>query len=164
MSDNEFFNRVSGMRGALSILAKRFTSNREELSDLVQDTILKALVSKNRYYTDNNLKGWLFTIMRNTFINNCRRGRPRSGSLHEIETVTLSLRDDHTFSSPDAAFYYHEILDKVNKLRQDLLIPFNMYRMGYKYDQIAGHLGMPIGTVKSKIFNARKEIQRRLVD
>lgn len=164
MSESEFFDRVSKLRGSLSILAKRFTRDREELSDLVQDTILKALISRHRYHTDTNLKGWLFTIMKNTFINNCRRNKLRSGSQHEAESVRLTLKDDHTFSLPDAAFYYHEMLDKVNTLRQDLLIPFDLYRRGYKYDQIAGHLGMPIGTVKSKIFNARKEIQRRLLD
>ncbi len=74
----------------------------------------------------------------------------------------LNVEDIHTFNRPQESFEFDEIWNNVNRLKDELLIPFKMYSSGYKYHEIAEHLDIPIGTVKNRIFHARKEIQKRL--
>jgi RNA polymerase sigma factor (sigma-70 family) len=163
MSTTEFTLQLSSMRPTLKAFTRRFTSDREESNDLVQDTLLKALTYRNKFREDTNLKGWLFTIMRNTFINNYRKNQ-RAKTSHDDtkELYYLNVEDTHTFSSPGSTFEYQDIWNNVNSLREELLTPFKMHTSGYKYHEIAEHLNIPIGTVKNRIFHARKEIQSKL--
>jgi RNA polymerase sigma-70 factor (ECF subfamily) len=163
MNALEFGHQITDLRDTLKTFTRKFTSDREESSDLVQDTILKALTHWDKFSKDTNLKGWLFTIMRNTFINNYRKNRKAMTSRDTTkELYYLNVEDKHTFNSPDLRYEYHDIWQNVNALRSELLIPFKMYTTGYKYHEIAEHLQLPIGTVKNRIFNARKEIQKKL--
>ncbi|MFN8692627.1 MAG: sigma-70 family RNA polymerase sigma factor, partial [Cyclobacteriaceae bacterium] len=73
MTAIEFTHQVASLRPTLRLFTRRFTTDREESLDLVQDTILKALTYRDKFREDTNLKGWLFTIMRNTYINNYRK-------------------------------------------------------------------------------------------
>ena len=75
MTAVEFTHQVASLRSTLYTFTRRFTRDRDESLDLVQDTILKALTYQNKFKNDTNLKGWLFTIMRNTFINNYRKNQ-----------------------------------------------------------------------------------------
>jgi RNA polymerase sigma-70 factor (ECF subfamily) len=163
MIDSNISLQISGLRDILKRFTKKFTSDREESSDLVQDTILKALTYQHKYTSDTNLKGWLFTIMRNTFINNYRKNQ-LSRTLRDKtkDLYYLNIADQYTFNTPDGSFEYKDILKNVAALKDDLLIPFKMHASGYKYHEIAKHLDVPIGTVKNRIFNARKEIQKKL--
>lgn len=163
MSAREFDNQIASLHSTLKAFTRRFTTDRDESNDLVQDTILKALTYRDKFRDNTNLKGWLFTIMRNTFINNYRRNQ-RSKTMHDDtkELYYLNVEDKYTFNSPSSAFEYKDIWKHVNELREELLIPFKMHSSGYKYHEIAEHLGIPIGTVKNRIFHARKEIQSRL--
>lgn len=163
MSTREFDHQITSLRSTLKAFTRRFTTDREESNDLVQDTILKALTYREKFRDDTNLKGWLFTIMRNTFINNYRRNQ-RAKTIHDDtkELYYLNVEDKYTFNSPSSAFEYCDIWKHINELKEDLLIPFKMHTSGYKYHEIAEHLGIPIGTVKNRIFHARKEIQARL--
>jgi RNA polymerase sigma factor (sigma-70 family) len=155
--------KIALLRGDLFAFTKRFTSDKEESLDLVQDTILKALMYQEKYREDTNLKGWLFTIMRNTFINQYRKiQRSKTYRDSTKESYFLNIKDDHTFNSPDSNFEYKDVWLKVNGIAEQLLIPFKMHASGYKYNEIADHLNIPIGTVKNRIFQARKEIQKRL--
>ncbi|HTJ47857.1 MAG TPA: RNA polymerase sigma factor [Cyclobacteriaceae bacterium] len=159
----EFTNQIAGLRSTLLSFTHRFTHDKEESRDLVQDTILKAILNKDKFREETNLKGWLFTIMRNTFINNYRKNR-RVQTQHDStkELYFLNVEDTHTFSSPGQNFEYKDIWNNINELRDELLVPFKMHASGYKYLEIAEHLHIPIGTVKNRIFNARKEIQKKL--
>lgn len=163
MSTTEFNVQLSGLRPTLKAFTRRFTNDREESNDLVQDTLLKALTYRSKFREDTNLKGWLFTIMRNTFINNYRKNQ-RAKTSHDDtkELYYLNVEDTHTFSSPGSSFEYKDIWNNVNALREELLTPFKMHTSGYKYHEIAKHLNIPIGTVKNRIFHARKEIQSKL--
>jgi RNA polymerase sigma-70 factor (ECF subfamily) len=163
MTAIELTHQISSLRSTLKTFTRRFTNDREESSDLVQDTILKALMYKDKFTQDTNLKGWLFTIMRNTFINNYRKNQ-RARTSHDTtkELYYLNVEDTHTFNSPSGIFEYKDIWKNVNELKDELLIPFKMHTSGYKYHEIAEHLDLPIGTVKNRIFHARKEIQKKL--
>jgi RNA polymerase sigma factor (sigma-70 family) len=159
----EFSHQIAGLRGALQGFTRRFTLDREESRDLVQDTMLKALIYREKFRENTNLKGWLFTIMRNTFINNYRKNR-RTKQLSEQTKDYLfqSTEDEHTFNRPHENMEFNEIWKNVNNLKDELLTPFKMHSSGYKYHEIAEQLGIPIGTVKNRIFHARKEIQKNL--
>lgn len=163
MTALEFTHQLSGMRPELYSFTRRFTADRDESLDLVQDTLLKALAYRDKFRENNNLKGWLFTIMRNTFINKYRRQK-RTMTSHDNteELYFLNVEDKHTFNKPEKTFEYHDILKHINSIHADLLKPFTLHMQGYKYHEIAEALTLPIGTVKNRIFQARKEIQKRL--
>ncbi len=155
--------QIAALRGTLKTFTRRFTADGEESSDLVHDTILKALLYKDKFKEDTNLKGWLFTIMRNTFINNYRKNqRAKTSRDKTTELYFLNVEDKHTFSSPDTRYEYKDIWKNVDELKEELLVPFKLHTSGYKYHEIAKHLSIPIGTVKNRIFHARKEIQKKL--
>jgi RNA polymerase sigma-70 factor (ECF subfamily) len=100
--------------------------------------------------------------MRNTFINNYRRSR-RERNIQSVSAApAVQVQEHYTFNLPDTRFEYNDIVKKVNQLKNELLMPFTMHTSGYKYHEIAAHLDLPIGTVKNRIFQARKEIQKKL--
>jgi RNA polymerase sigma-70 factor (ECF subfamily) len=163
MTAVELTHQITSLRTALKSFTRRFTHDHEESSDLVQDTILKALMNMDKFTQDENLKGWLFTIMRNTFINTYRKNqRAKTSRDNTKDLYFLNVEDNHTFNCPDTRYEYQDIWKNVNQLRNELLVPFKMYTSGYKYHEIATHLGLPIGTIKNRIFHARKEIQKKL--
>jgi RNA polymerase sigma factor (sigma-70 family) len=163
MTALEFTHQISSLRSTLYTFTRRFTSDRDESLDLVQDTLLKALTYRDKFREETNLKGWLFTIMRNTFINNYRKTR-REKTSHDNskELYFLNIEDTHTFNKPETTYEYSEIWKQVNTLPEGLLEPFTMHANGFKYHEIADKLTLPIGTVKNRIFHARKEIQKKL--
>jgi len=73
MTKNEFDTMVIEQSDSLKLYARNFTSDYEDANDLVQDTLLKAVTYFKNFKEGTNLKGWLYTIMKNTFINNYRR-------------------------------------------------------------------------------------------
>jgi RNA polymerase sigma factor (sigma-70 family) len=163
MTAIEFTHQVASLRGTLQSFTRRFTRDREESHDLVQDTMLKALMYRDKFRENTNLKGWLFTIMRNTFINNYRKNqRAKTNVDITKDQYFLNVEDEHTFNRPQESMEFKEIWRNVNHIKEELIIPFKMHTSGYKYHEIAEHLSIPIGTVKNRIFHARKEIQKKL--
>ncbi len=163
MTAVEFDHQIASLHDTLELFTRRFTKNPEESEDLIQDTVLKALTYRDKFRQNTNLKGWLYTIMRNTFINNYRK-KQRNRTTHDDtkELYYLNVADDYTFNLPDSNYEFNDIMECVNEVREDLLVPFKMHMEGYKYHEIADHLEIPIGTVKNRIFHARKEIQGKL--
>lgn len=145
--------------------ALMLTSNRADAYDLLQDTTLKVL-DKNDLYVENvNFKGWVFTIMRNLFINDYRR-KKRSATFHdETEDVhVLNNATDNVLIHPEGAMHADEITDAIHALDDDMRVPFEMMVQGYKYVEIAERMNLPLGTVKSRIFFARKRLMENLAD
>jgi RNA polymerase sigma factor (sigma-70 family) len=156
----EFETQLIQLRPLLYQFTRKFTSNRDESWDLVQDTLLKALKNKTKYKNDVNLKGWLYTIMRNTYINQYRISKRMVTSRNEsTDFLFLNREDEHTSSKPDGSFQIKEVWAKIDSIKDDLSKPFKMYTSGYKYQEIAKHLKLPLGTVKNRIFQARQELQ-----
>jgi len=163
MTAIEFTHQVASLRSTLQMFTRRFTRDREESLDLVQDTILKALTYRDKFRDDTNLKGWLFTIMRNTFINNYRKNqRAKTTNDQSKDLYYLNVEEEHTFNRPQESMEFKEIWRNMNSIKDEFMIPFKMHTTGYKYHEIAEHLDLPIGTVKNRIFHARKEIQKKL--
>ncbi len=161
---SEFEDTIADLRVTLAGFTHRFTSNQEDSDDLVQDTILKALTYRDKFRKDTNLKGWLFTIMRNTYINSYHKTKQLNTIRDSSkELYKLSIEDEHTFNRPTESLEFKEVWQNMHTIKDELLKPFKMYMTGYKYHEIAKHLNLPIGTVKNRIFHARKEIQKKLV-
>lgn len=145
--------------------AYMLTSNRDDAYDLLQDTTLKALDNEDKYTENTNFKGWVFTIMRNIFINNYRRGARAATIIDTTDNLYhLNLSQDSGLESPEGSFHAQEITDAINEFADEYRIPFSMHVAGYKYSEIAEHMNLPLGTVKSRIFFARKKLQERFAD
>lgn len=146
-------------------IAYKLTSDREEANDLLQETSLKALDNEDKYEPDTNFKGWMYTIMRNIFINNYRKIVREQTFVDQTENLYhLSLPQDSGFASTEGAYDLKEMHRIVNSLPRDYKVPFSMHVSGFKYREIAERLGLPLGTVKSRIFFTRQKLQEELKD
>jgi RNA polymerase sigma factor (sigma-70 family) len=165
MTTQEFSSKLISMKDNIERFALFLTYNREEAKDLLQETYLKALNYKDKYSEVDNFKAWTFTIMKNTFINNYRRS-VRENAIF-LKTENLSLLKDITetqFVRPDSGIACKEINCGIDALEDEFKIPFRMYTEGYKYKEIARNLNLKIGTVKSRIFFARRKLMETLHD
>ena len=159
MTAIEFNQQILSFQNPLKYFALKLTSDNEDAEDLLQETLLKALKYKDRFQEQTNLKAWLYTIMKNTFINNYRRAVRK-------RTIMDNTDDDYFVNSskkiapisPESVCNHKEIIKTIEKLNDECRVPFQMHFDGYKYKEIADELGMPIGTVKSRIFLARKKL------
>jgi RNA polymerase sigma-70 factor (ECF subfamily) len=131
----------------------------------MQETSLKVLDNRDKFVDNRNFKGWVLTVMRNIFINQYHKiVRTQTVIDQNIDLYSLEIVNDSGFGSPDGSFQLQEITDAINSLSRDLKVPFSMYVSGYQYNEIAETLNLPIGTVKSRIFFARKELREKLKD
>ena len=164
MSTIEFNNSLIGLESYLRSFALGFTRNEEDARDLMQETMLKAIVYKDYYTPQTNFKAWVFTIMRNIFINNYRRKtKTRILFDHSSELVLLSNVSENQYS-PANYMLGNELKKQICKLGEEYKIPFQLHFEGFKYKEIAEKLQIPIGTVKSRIFIARKKLMDLLPD
>ena len=145
--------------------AYMLTSNRENAYDLLQDTTLKALDNETKYVNNTNFKGWVFTIMRNIFINNYRRASRSQTVVDQTEDLYhLNLSQDSGLETPEGSYGASEITSAINMFPDEYRVPFTMHVQGYKYNEIAEKMNLPLGTVKSRIFFARKKLQAQFAD
>ncbi|NND76742.1 MAG: sigma-70 family RNA polymerase sigma factor [Flavobacteriales bacterium] len=160
------FNReLIEFERSLKGFAYKFTRNDEDANDLVQETFLKALRYKDKFAEQTNLKAWLYTIMRNTFINNYRKASKANVLLDDSdENYFIDLSKQSKSETPDQAMAYKEIISEINALSDEYRVPFQMHYNGFKYKEIAEKLSLPIGTIKSRIFLARQKLSEQLAD
>ena len=145
--------------------AYMLTSNRDDAYDLLQDTTLKALDNEDKYADNTNFKGWVFTIMRNIFINNYRRAGRAATVIDTTENLYhLNLSQDSGLDTPEGSYTAAEFTSAIAELPAEYSVPFNMHVQGFKYTEIAEKMNLPLGTVKSRIFFARKRLQSLLKD
>ena len=158
MSTLEFNNTLTSLESYLMAFAMNYTRNVEDARDLTQETMLKALRYKDYYTPKTNFKAWVFTIMRNIFINQYRR-KVKSGTIFDNSTDLYLLNNNsEDRNSPENYIANNEIQEKLDMLTEEYKEPFEMHYLGYKYKEIAEKLNIPIGTVKSRIFIARKKL------
>ena len=160
-----FRNDLVDMQDELRRFAYRLTANHEEADDLLQETSIKALDNEEKYTPDTNFKGWMYTIMRNIFINNYRRVVREQTYVDQTENLYhLNLPQGSGFDSTEGAYDLKEMRRVVNALPQEYKVPFSMHVAGFKYREIAEKLGLPLGTIKSRIFFTRQRLQNELKD
>jgi RNA polymerase sigma-70 factor (ECF subfamily) len=155
---------------ALFGLALRLTGGDEARSeDLVQDAILKAYRSWDRFETGTNCRAWLMTILRNTFINEFRRLKSRPTSVEFDEIAERPPADTLFEADPEGRIFERiiddEVISAIEELPDDFRIPIVLSDIeGLAYQEIADLLEIPVGTVKSRLFRARKRLQVRLYE
>jgi RNA polymerase sigma-70 factor (ECF subfamily) len=165
MRTTTFTQNLLGMQSELRRFAMKLTADIEDANDLLQETSLKALDNEDKYTPDTNFKGWMYTIMRNIFINNYRKTvRDQTFVDHTENLFHLNLPQDSGFESTEGNYDLKEIRKIVHSLPKEYRVPFSMYVSGFKYREIAEKLGLPIGTVKSRIFFTRQRLQKDLKD
>lgn len=159
MTQLQFNNALLESKANLSYYALSLTSNPENAEDLLQETMLKALSYRDKFRKNTNFKAWMFTIMKNTFINNYRKETRRANIFSSSSNdVHLLFAKDKLTPAPDSSYHIKQITAKIEELEQEHKIPFKMFLSGYKYKEIAKELDLPLGTVKSRIFFARKTL------
>jgi RNA polymerase sigma-70 factor (ECF subfamily) len=163
MTKIEFNTMVTRQSSSLKMYALHFTHDADDANDLVQDTLLKAITYYNKFKEGTNLKGWLYTIMKNTFINNYRRFMKISSFVTKSDEISsANLVFSSTKNYGESKFVMDDIRLALNKLPEEYYVPFSMYFEGHKYHEIADHLEIPIGTVKTRIHVARKLLKKSL--
>jgi len=163
MTALEFSYKVDQLTGSLKPFALKLTKDMEDANDLLQETMLKAFTNRDKFAEGTNLKAWMYTIMKNTFITNYQRMVRRNTfidttqNLHYINS-TDSIIQNHAYTN----FAMKDINHAIEHLQDSYKVPFMMHFRGFKYHEIADKLNIPIGTVKNRIHIARKELKDKL--
>lgn len=161
----EFQDKLVGIQNKLFRYGCLLTSNYDEAKDLLQDTTLKAIENQDKFIDNTNFNGWIFTIMRNIFINNYRKNLRSRTIIDQTETLYhLNLPQESGIDTPEGSYTIKEITKVINGFPDDFKTPFSMHVAGYKYREIADIMQLPVGTVKSRIFFTRKRLQEILKD
>lgn len=165
MKNGQFENELVSLQNNMRNFAFSLTLDRDDAEDLLQDTTLKVLDNKEKFKDNVNFKGWVLTIMKNIFINNYRKIVRNQTVVDKTEDLYhLNLPQNSGFDTPEGAFAFDEITNKIEAFADEYRIPFSMHVQGFKYEEIAQTMNLPIGTVKSRIFLARKRLQEQLKD
>ncbi len=165
MKTKKIENQLVALQNNMRNFAFSLTLNQEDAEDLLQDTTLKVLDNQDKFKENINFKGWVLTIMKNIFINNYRKIVRNQTIFDRTDDLHyLNLPQDSGFNTPDGSYYVSEISNSINSFADPYRIPFTMHIQGFKYEEIAKKMELPIGTVKSRIFLARKRLQKELKD
>ena len=163
MTAIQFHRKILSIQKNMFSFAMMLTANRYDAEDLLQETTLRVLDNRDKYVDNVNFKGWVLTIMRNIFINNYRKELRSQLVIDQTRDFQqLNISEDSKWENPEETIAIKEIRFIINNLNDDLKIPFSLHLEGYKYNEISDKLSLPLGTVKSRIFFARRELQRSL--
>jgi RNA polymerase sigma-70 factor, ECF subfamily len=138
----------------LKLYARRLTHDRSRTDDLVQDTVIRALEKAHLFTHGTNLRGWLVTIMHNEFVNAARRHIRSPIMMPEKELDKIGR--DETQTAPVELREVRRAVDGLPSLQRQVLLLHSV--SGFKYEEIAAQLGVPLGTVRSRISRARERL------
>jgi RNA polymerase sigma-70 factor (ECF subfamily) len=163
MTAVEFNHQLTSLDDALERFAMSLTMNREDARDLVQETYLKALTYREKFMNDTNFKAWVYTIMKNSFINNYRRSVRENTTFDNTKDLYyLNSSKQISGGNPETELSAGEIQAHIDNLEDEFKIPFQMHQAGYKYKEIAEEMNLKIGTVKSRIFFSRRKLMEAI--
>lgn len=163
MSTLEFNQMLLNNTEFLKPFAITLTRDTEDAKDLIQETMFRALANKDKYNVGTNIKAWLYTIMRNIFINNYRRKAKQSTIFDSTPNeFLLNLNQGAVANDAVAKINLKEVQEAIHHLPEIFRNPFLLYFDGFKYHEIADMLGEPLGTIKSRIHFARKLLKNQL--
>ncbi len=165
MTQLQFNNALLGLNDKLQFYALSLTADPEKANDLLQETLLKALLARKKFTPNSNFRAWIYTIMKNTFINDYRRMIRTKNTFDDSNNeACYAFAENKVYPSPDSSCHSKEIMGSIEILKDKYRLPFTMFLDGYKYNEIADKLGMPLGTVKSRIFLTRKKLSEVWAD
>ena len=162
MTALEFSREFDQVDSNLRRFALSLTRSAEDAKDLVQETVYRAYWNRERFTTGTNFKAWVMTIMRNAYVSSYRKASRRA-VVGQADAPELENSPHHAVENSAASnLSLREIYAKLNELEPMYRLPFTMFYRGYRYDEIARHMELPIGTVKSRIFIARRKLRAQL--
>ncbi len=161
MTVQEFNIKFNKLDSLLHNFAYNLTKNGEDAKDLYQETAFRALTNRDKFRIGTNFKAWSFTIMKNIFINNYRK-KARSKTIIDSTDNMFYINSgtNAVDNGAESNIMMEELSKMIGGLDEIIRIPFLMHYKGFKYQEIADELGLPLGTVKSRIFFARKELKQ----
>jgi RNA polymerase sigma factor (sigma-70 family) len=163
MTALEFNYSITQASKTLKPFALKLTKDLDDAKDLLQDTMVKAFLNKDKFTDGTNLKAWLYTIMKNTFITNYQKMVKKKTFIDTTENLHYLNSSSFTINNFALnSFASEEINRAIDKVDDLFKVPFMMYFKGFKYHEIAEELAIPIGTVKNRIHIARKELKDML--
>lgn len=158
---NQVTEQLDRISNALRAFSLKLTGNGVDAEDLYQDTAVRIITNADKYRPGTNFKAWAVTIMRNIFINNYRKKVRRNMIIDQTpNNYYLNSGDRAVDNDGETNVTFNELMALVDTLPEDFKKPFLMAYEGYKYEEIAEELGSPLGTIKSRIFFARKKLQK----
>jgi RNA polymerase sigma-70 factor (ECF subfamily) len=163
MSALEFYKEFDGLTSVLKVFAYNLTQNLDDARDLYQETAYRAIKNREKFTAGTNFKAWLMTIMKNIFINDYRK-RVRRNTMIDTTDNMYFINSGSTAIDNEGGtnIMMQELIQMIDGLEDGLRIPFMMHYQGFKYQEIADQLELPLGTVKSRIFFARKELKSKI--
>lgn len=160
MTPAEFQENIIELKAPLKAFALNLTRDRDDALDLVQETYFRALSNQEKFHDGTNLKAWLLTIMKNIFINNYRKASKRSTVVDVSDNLyMLNAGVGTAGNQAEKDFVMRDLMKAIQQLDEEYRKPFIMHFQGYKYEEIADDMRLPLGTVKSRIFFARKQMK-----
>jgi RNA polymerase sigma-70 factor (ECF subfamily) len=164
MSTIEFNQLLVSNAEFLRPFAITLTRDNEAAKDLFQETLYRAISNKDKYNVGTNIKAWLYTIMRNIFINNYRR-KAKQNTIFDNTPNELLINNSQSAvvgNSAESNLRIKDIQVAVHGLPEIFRNPFLLYFEGYKYHEIADMMHEPLGTIKSRIHFARKLLKEQI--
>ena len=163
MASLEFNDLLVSNADFLKPFAINLTKDTETAKDLFQETLYKALANQEKYNVGTNIKAWLFTIMRNIFINDYRRKAKQQTIFDNTPNdYLLNYKQPTVFNAAEIDLRIKEIYQAIHQLPEIFKTPFLLYFEGYKYHEIAEAINEPLGTIKSRIHFARKLLKEQI--
>ena len=156
-----FSGNLANAKDQLFYYALQLTEDRDDALDLVQETSYKALKNFSRLKDLQHRNAWLYTILKNTHINNLRSGHNKNIVINRNEQevqVTMAALPD--YENPDRIFERKELAEKIRHLPAVYARPLKLFLAGYAYKEIAHMTDVPIGTVKSRIHLAKEKLKK----
>lgn len=163
MTALEFSYQLQCQEARIKGFARYLTHNEECSNDLVQDTLLKALLYRDSFISGSNMKAWLSTIMRTVFLNGRKKNKHQATLPVDVSDLSGSDLPQVAGNEGPGLLVFNEINQEVNNLNNTIRIPFELSYQGYRYDEITESLHISVPAVKSRIYSARKQLQHRLV-
>ncbi|KLT66714.1 sigma-70 family RNA polymerase sigma factor [Pedobacter sp. BMA] len=163
MDQHEFSLIADRYSTSLHSNALRFTQDDDEAKDLVQETLLKGVRFCHKFDEGTNVKAWLYVIMKNTYINSYRQAKRRQEVIQvDDEISSANLMSSASTNSGESTFVMNDIEKAMQSIPENYRIPFQRYFEGYKYEEIAVQMNIPLGTVKTHIHQARHLLKKYL--
>ena len=163
MTTIEFNHMLVNNTEFLKPFAITLTRDNEQAKDLFQETLYRALANREKYNSGTNIKAWLYTIMRNIFINNYRRKSKQNTIFDSTPNEFLLNQNQGAIANEAVAgLNIKEVQEAIHSLPEIFKNPFLLYFDGFKYHEIADMLNEPLGTIKSRIHFARKLLKTQL--
>ncbi len=165
MGTIQFTHELGNLHHLLFAFALRLTRNREDAQDLMQETAMRAWRHRDKFTLGTNFRSWVSTILRNTYINRYRKEKTRGHVNESLETFTHVLENKNVIANQgEHDMRIKELGRTFESIGGIYSVPFLMFTYGYEYKEIAKYLQIPIGTVKSRIFLARRKLKDLIGD